>query len=59
VPAPARPEPAPLPPTLRQAVVPKPPAEDPDLTALAAAVFGPRAHTPSHPRAPRGPQERG
>jgi len=57
VPAPARPEPAPLPPTLRQAVTaPKPPAEDPDLTALAAAVFGPRAHTPSHPRTPRRPE---
>ncbi|WP_425394885.1 ATP-binding protein [Actinospica robiniae] len=57
VPAPARPEPAPLPPTLRQAVAaPKPPTEDPDLTALAAAVFGPRAHTPSHPRTPRRPE---
>jgi hypothetical protein len=63
VPAPAPPEPAPLPPTLRQAVAPAPPvpppAEDPDLTALAAAVFGPRAETPSHPRTPRAPRRPG
>jgi hypothetical protein len=28
----------------------KPTMDDPELTALAAALFGPRAHTPSHPR---------
>lgn len=28
----------------------KPTVDDPELTALAAALFGPRAQTPSHPR---------
>jgi len=28
----------------------KPTSDDPELTALAAALFGPRAQTPSHPR---------
>jgi hypothetical protein len=28
----------------------KPTMDDPELTALAAALFGPRAQTPSHPR---------
>jgi hypothetical protein len=32
----------------------RPAADDPELTALAAALFGPRAQTPSHPR-PAGP----
>jgi DNA helicase HerA-like ATPase len=36
------------PPTLSAA--PKPSMDDPELTALAAALFGPRAQTPSHPR---------
>ena len=30
--------------------VSKPSVDDPELTALAAALFGPRAQTPSHPR---------
>jgi hypothetical protein len=30
--------------------VARPTADDPELTALAAALFGPRAQTPSHPR---------
>ena len=44
-------------PALRPVVVPppisavsKPSVDDPELTALAAALFGPRAQTPSHPR---------
>ena len=36
------------PPTLSAAS--KPSMDDPELTALAAALFGPRAQTPSHPR---------
>jgi hypothetical protein len=36
-----------VPPALASA---KPTADDPELTALAAALFGPRAHTPIHPR---------
>jgi AAA-like domain len=36
-----------VPPALASA---KPTADDPELTALAAALFGPRAQTPSHPR---------
>jgi TraG P-loop domain len=39
----------PVPPALAAA---KPSADDPELTALAAALFGPRAQTPSHPRRP-------
>ena len=35
-----------VPPALASA---KPTADDPELTALAAALFGPRAQTPSHP----------
>ena len=30
--------------------VSRPSVDDPELTALAAALFGPRAQTPSHPR---------
>ena len=36
-----------VPPALASA---KPTTDDPELTALAAALFGPRAQTPSHPR---------
>jgi hypothetical protein len=32
----------------------RPTADDPELTALAAALFGPRAQTPSHPRRAAG-----
>ena len=39
----------PVPPALAAS---KPSADDPELTALAAALFGPRAQTPSHPRRP-------
>jgi hypothetical protein len=35
----------------------KPTMDDPELTALAAALFGPRAQTPSHPREPREPRD--
>jgi DNA helicase HerA-like ATPase len=43
------------PPALRPVAPPalsaaKPTMDDPELTALAAALFGPRAQTPSHPR---------
>jgi len=41
----------PVPPPALAAARPGP--DDPELTALAAALFGPRAQTPSHPR-PRG-----
>lgn len=40
-----------LPPALASA---KPTSDDPELTALAAALFGPRAQTPTHPRGPSG-----
>jgi hypothetical protein len=48
-------EPAPTPPALRPVAPPisavlRPSVDDPELTALAAALFGPRAQTPSHPR---------
>ena len=48
--------PIPAVPALRAVVPPpisavsRPSVDDPELTALAAALFGPRAQTPSHPR---------
>ena len=48
--------PIPAVPGLRAVVAPpisavsRPSVDDPELTALAAALFGPRAQTPSHPR---------
>jgi hypothetical protein len=53
---PATTPPIPAAPALRAVVPPpisavsKPSVDDPELTALAAALFGPRAQTPSHPR---------
>ena len=48
-------DPAPIVPALRPVAPPisavlRPSVDDPELTALAAALFGPRAQTPSHPR---------
>jgi hypothetical protein len=37
----------------------KPSADDPELTALAAALFGPRAQMPSHPRPAPAPSGHG
>jgi AAA-like domain len=53
---PAAEPPIPAVPALRAVVPPpisavaRPSMDDPELTALAAALFGPRAQTPSHPR---------
>ena len=56
VPEPDAEPPVPDAPALRPVAPPaisavsRPSVDDPELTALAAALFGPRAHTPSHPR---------
>jgi AAA-like domain len=47
-PIPAAPALRTVPPPL--SAVSRPSVDDPELTALAAALFGPRAQTPSHPR---------